>query len=231
MRTPRRGRGGFTLLEMIAVFVLICLLAGLLVPTIGNVIERSRICSTFWDMNEVKDAAKRYQLDVGTFPGAVDPYLIGNPFNYGYDPGLVQSGNILPLPIPASWDGPYLDFWRFKNAWGSNNTTGASRGCYSWVAGDVLFNGATLAFPAVDNNTNTLSVGRDDHYVLFAGGNYTNASASPTPPGVGQAIDDEFDDGLQGFGRVLRTNQANLGSTSSAGDIIFLYAGEGKNSN
>jgi general secretion pathway protein G len=83
----RRGAAGFSLMEIIVAVAVIALLAGVLTPMIGNVIEESRKASAAEDCKAIANAIGAYRQDIGTYPPGQqnDPtYNYGNKAYFGY---------------------------------------------------------------------------------------------------------------------------------------------------
>ena len=91
----RRLQGGFTLIELMVVLVIIGLLAALIVPNVLNRAEDARVTAARTDVNNLMQALKLYRLDNQRYPGA--------------EQGL-QSLVARPTTgtLPLNWK-PYLD--------------------------------------------------------------------------------------------------------------------------
>jgi len=88
-------RGGFTLIEILVVIVVISLLAALVAPNV------------FQNLGTAKDAAAKSQIEM--LSGALDLYRLDN----GRYPTTAQGLEALwemptTQPVPANWNGPYL---------------------------------------------------------------------------------------------------------------------------
>lgn len=93
-RRPLRHRA-FTLIEMIAVLVIIGLILTIGIPQIGNAIERGRVTSAEGQTQQMYNAIERFNMDVGRYPTD--------------DEGLMA---ILERPAEAEgWAGPYMRTW------------------------------------------------------------------------------------------------------------------------
>ncbi|GAB6177624.1 GspG family T2SS major pseudopilin variant XcpT [Desulfobaculum senezii] len=67
-RTPRRTRGGFSLIELMVVIVILGILATLLVPKIMDRPDEARITKARLDIQSIETALKLYKLDNGRYP-------------------------------------------------------------------------------------------------------------------------------------------------------------------
>ena len=157
LRVERPATAGFTLIEMIAVVIIVGILAAALVPMVGHTIEDSRKAKAQSDTKAIVDAIAMYKMVNGTYPPGRqnDPtYNYGNYTYYGYgvevlNPWLVEGarkymakaiGND-PWGRPYNYHiytraNPYQDVVVFSN--------GPNRSIESWD-GDVwnrgVFNG------------------------------------------------------------------------------------------
>ena len=59
-------RKGFTLIALLIVITIIAILAGAAIPYVQDYVEDARIATAKADMNEIKNALTRYELDRGT---------------------------------------------------------------------------------------------------------------------------------------------------------------------
>lgn len=97
-------RKGFTLIELLIVITIIAILVGAAVPFVQDYIEDARITRAKADLNEIKSALIRYELDKGrvasftTITELVGPYLSkalidpwGTPYNISPKSSVVWS--------------------------------------------------------------------------------------------------------------------------------------------
>lgn len=63
-----RNRGGFTLIEIMVVIIILGLLAAIVMPRIVGQTDRARYEQAKVQMRILEDALKRYKLDSGRFP-------------------------------------------------------------------------------------------------------------------------------------------------------------------
>lgn len=91
--TPGLSRqGGFTLLELLVVLVILGLLAGYVAPKYFSQVGKSEIKTALAQISALEKALDQYRIDTGHYPGT--------------DQGLATL-NVRPADEPR-WDGPYL---------------------------------------------------------------------------------------------------------------------------
>ena len=96
------SQGGFTLLELLVVMVIIGLLAGYVGPKYFAQIGKSEVKAARAQIDALEKALDQYRLDVGHYPGV--------------DGGL-NALNIKPASEPK-WQGPYLKKAVPDDPWG-----------------------------------------------------------------------------------------------------------------
>jgi general secretion pathway protein G len=94
-RAPRRAAGGFTLIEIMVVLVIIGVLAALIAPNVLDRAADARVTAARTDVNNLMQALKLYKLDNQRFPSA----------EQGLD-ALVRRPET--GAVPPNWK-PYLD--------------------------------------------------------------------------------------------------------------------------
>lgn len=110
------SRGGFTLLEMLAVIIIISVLASLVVPSVSGRVEKARRAAACADIRgSLAAALDLFEMDMGRFPSSQEGLS-----------ALVEAHACGPR-----WDGPYLRGERFPvDPWGNPYiyTSGGKKG-------------------------------------------------------------------------------------------------------
>jgi prepilin-type N-terminal cleavage/methylation domain-containing protein len=92
----RCPRAGFSLLELVAVVVILVLLAGALVPAVGQRMAGTRDARRLHDLHVVRDAIEQYRLDKGVWP-AGDPVTVSGGWDASFD------GDFLPVLVTEGY--------------------------------------------------------------------------------------------------------------------------------
>jgi general secretion pathway protein G len=96
MMIPRRSRrGGFTLIELIVVIVVLGLLAGLVAPQIFGRVSEAKGVTARTQMELLSAALDGYRLDNGSYPTTAQ----------GLQALMERPAS---APAPTNWRGPYL---------------------------------------------------------------------------------------------------------------------------
>ncbi|WP_269532479.1 type II secretion system major pseudopilin GspG [Chitinimonas sp. BJYL2] len=92
MRTHCRRHGGFTLLELLVVLLIVALLAGFVGPKLFDKVSRAKTQTAQGQLKLIADALDQYRLDTGRYPST--------------EQGLAA---LVSKPADqATWRGPYL---------------------------------------------------------------------------------------------------------------------------
>lgn len=154
MKTRRsdatRRRAGFTLIEIMAVVVIIGLLAGIVGVAVFGQLDKARVNTTQAQIKQIESALAFYQMDNGRFPtteqglqALVRKPTIG-PEPRNYRPGGYLQGGEVPRD---AWGNPYqyaspgqqnpgsFDLWSL-GADGSPGGEGVDADVGNWTEGD-----------------------------------------------------------------------------------------------
>ncbi len=90
-------RGGFTLIEIMLVVIIITALAAMVVPRMSGRSEQAKKAIARTDIeSHISTALKLYELDNGSFPSTAQ----------GLDALIKETKT---SPVPNNWNGPYLE--------------------------------------------------------------------------------------------------------------------------
>lgn len=98
------ARGGFTLMEVMLVLVIIAAIAGIAVVNIGGVRERAFKQTAKAEMNNIKGLISQYDLNVGSLPSTLES-LFEQPSDLA-DPSKWIKVSRDPIK-PDPWNHPY----------------------------------------------------------------------------------------------------------------------------
>ncbi len=84
----RHPRGGFSLIELVVVILILSVLAGALVPRVTDRMAAARDARRMQDVSTIRDAVEQYHLDKGAYPPPVNNAAFG-----GWD--VSQDGNFI----------------------------------------------------------------------------------------------------------------------------------------
>lgn len=101
-----RHAGGFTLLEMIVVLVIIGLIMGLVGPRLFSQADRAKVQTAETQVKMLKGALETMRLDIGRFPSEQEGLRL-----------LVEPPS--DERLAARWTGPYLDEAVPNDPWGN----------------------------------------------------------------------------------------------------------------
>ncbi len=103
-RTNRRN-AGFTLIELVVTIAILTLLAGILVPAVGNYMEKGKNGKVTAELREMVNAITNYNVDTGAWPGATDiTTLTTTNFTLTNIPCFYKN-----TFSKTGWNGPYLN--------------------------------------------------------------------------------------------------------------------------
>lgn len=88
-----------TLVELLVVISIIGVLAGLILPAVGNVKKKAKVVQAQKDMADLKGAINVYQHDYSRLPASTPAAQLGSDFTYGttgtgYGTNIVNNNNI-----------------------------------------------------------------------------------------------------------------------------------------
>lgn len=108
--SPRHHQGGFTLIEIMVVVVIIGILIGLVAPQILGRVDEARVTAARSDLNTIEQSLEMYRLDNGRYPTTdqgleallVKPTSAPEPRNWNPS-GYLKKGEV---PVDP-WGQPY----------------------------------------------------------------------------------------------------------------------------
>lgn len=106
-RMQRSSRGGFTLVELLLVLVILGTLAAIVVPKFAGRTEQARVASAKSQIANFGVALDAFEVDMGYYPKGKDGLQ-----------DLVQP----PRDSGANWHGPYMKEGIPKDPWGNDYT-------------------------------------------------------------------------------------------------------------
>lgn len=98
-RAGRTAQGGFTLVELLLVLVILALIAGLVLPRIIGQAEGAKAKAASSQINRLSMAVETFYLDTGRIPERLEDLV--------QDPGDA-----------GGWNGPYVKSSLLKDPWG-----------------------------------------------------------------------------------------------------------------
>ena len=153
LRTPRRvarGEDGFTLIEIMAVVLIMGFLAGIVGVAVVGQIDKARVTTTRTQIKQLEAALTFFQMDNGFFPSTdqglealVEQPTIGREA-LNYRDGGYLHGGVVPLD---AWQSPYqyespgqinrdYDIWSL-GADAAPGGTGSDADIGNWPEGDA----------------------------------------------------------------------------------------------
>jgi len=101
---PNRRAVGFTLIELIVTIAILTILAGVLVPAVGNYTDKSKKAKVAAELRILSDALTGYQTDCAAWPGNTDLVTVTTT-NFAITGMPCMYTNAFGK---TGWDGPYL---------------------------------------------------------------------------------------------------------------------------
>jgi general secretion pathway protein G len=102
-----KNRNAFTMIEIIAVLVIVGLLAGIAAQNFMGKIEKARVIKTKADLKQISSAVKSFKLDTGSYPEEEEglEVLVVEPVDAeGWDP----EGYLATVELPNDgWNNPF----------------------------------------------------------------------------------------------------------------------------
>ena len=106
MTHSHRRAVGFTLIELIVTIAILTLLAGVLVPTISNYVDKSKKAKSATELNELARVFTAYDSDCSAWPANTDlPTASLTTASFAITSMPCLYANVF---TKTGWDGPYL---------------------------------------------------------------------------------------------------------------------------
>ncbi|MCL5064773.1 MAG: type II secretion system protein GspG [Firmicutes bacterium] len=194
---PEDQERGLTLIEMLAVVVILGIVAAIAIPSVTSAINQSKINTTESDLGTLQSALSRYYMDNGHYPSTLSH--------------LATNGSSL-----TTWNGPYIrETFPMADAWGNdvayaqlsgnnNNASDVPGAGYLLVSGD----GVPLALtsgPPYYLSSSTTNPPTKNNKLIYAAGGYAGSEYIGTGPTASSTL-----------------SNATLGSGSSAVNLLTL---------
>ncbi|WP_243543971.1 type II secretion system major pseudopilin GspG [Pseudodesulfovibrio tunisiensis] len=129
----RRRRGGFTLIELMVVIVILGVLAGLIVPQFMDEPQKARVVKAKMQIEAISTALKKFYIDNGFYPSTEQGLnaLVRKP-SVGRTPKNYSPSGYLPKVPNDPWGSPYVYICPGKHApfdlisYGADGASGGS---------------------------------------------------------------------------------------------------------
>lgn len=99
----RRAKGGFTLIELVVVIVILAILAAVIVPNFMHRTEDAKMANAVATIKTLDGAIDMYTVDTGSLPPTLDA-LITNPQVKGWNGPYLKNQSNVPMD---PWGHPY----------------------------------------------------------------------------------------------------------------------------
>ena len=111
MYTNAKSTGGFTLIEVMVVGVILGILGALIVPNMIGRPDEARVTAAVTDIQQIGNALELYRLDNGYYPSTDQGLeaLVSEPSGYPEPRRWNANGYLKKIPIDP-WGEPYLFF-------------------------------------------------------------------------------------------------------------------------
>ena len=111
MYTNAKSTGGFTLIEVMVVVVILGILGALIVPNMIGRPDEARVTAAVTDIQQIGNALELYRLDNGYYPSTDQGLeaLVSEPSGYPEPRRWNANGYLKKIPIDP-WGEPYLFF-------------------------------------------------------------------------------------------------------------------------
>jgi general secretion pathway protein G len=106
-RAKRKGKHGFTLVELLVVIVVLAVLAAIVLPKFMNSSRRGKESALRSDLKLLRNAVSLFNADTGYYPKAMTDLTATTAPSVATAKGIDGSG-VETSYLPADWHGPYL---------------------------------------------------------------------------------------------------------------------------
>jgi general secretion pathway protein G len=106
MMTKSYRVGGFTLLEVLLVIVILVALAAILLPQLGAIGEGAKIDTTGLLIKTLQGKLETFKLNIGRYPTTSE----------GLD-ALVDASELSDQDLAKKWRGPYIERSQLRDPW------------------------------------------------------------------------------------------------------------------
>ncbi len=105
MRMKNNNERGFTLIEILAVLVLIAVILTMVAPNVIKQLQKGQAQATVNQVNGLKSVLNAYYMDNGAYPSTEQGLK-----------ALIEKPGV--APVPENWNGPYLEDGKLpKDSW------------------------------------------------------------------------------------------------------------------